>query len=338
VYVLWQNNTPVEGRRFPASDLRLAVSTDGGRNFRPAITVNDDAGGTPSSHTFHDIAVAADGSVYVSWIDSRVRDAIAHQRPPTGGSAGDAHARHAAVTDGGDPVAASHEHGAHDAPSAAEGPEIRIARSVDGGRSFGASVVVDSAACPCCRTSLALAPDGAVYVAWRKVFPGSIRDVVVARADARTLRFEEPVRVHQDDWEFPGCPHAGPSLAVDAEGRVLVGWYTGREGRQGLWYAASENGGRSWSAPGAVLTGEWVPPSQLRLAVAGERVWAVWDDLTTDEAVVRSASGRVGDALEPDGTFRQPGSDPAIAASAEGAVIAWLDGSTARALLLSSER
>src|SRR5690606_3442097 len=52
VYVLWQNNTPVEGRRFPASDLRLAVSEDGGRTFRAAITVNDDAGGPPSSHTF----------------------------------------------------------------------------------------------------------------------------------------------------------------------------------------------------------------------------------------------------------------------------------------------
>ena len=62
VYVLWQNNTPVEGRRFPASDLRLAVSTDGGQSYRPAVTVNDDAGGPPSSHTFHDMAVAADGT------------------------------------------------------------------------------------------------------------------------------------------------------------------------------------------------------------------------------------------------------------------------------------
>src|SRR5690606_24771879 len=66
VLVLWQNNTPVEGRRFPASDLRLARSTDGGRTFEPAVTVNDDAGGLPSSHTFHDIAVAPDGTVYVS--------------------------------------------------------------------------------------------------------------------------------------------------------------------------------------------------------------------------------------------------------------------------------
>ena len=239
---------------------------------------------------------------------------------------------------GGAVLAASHAHDGNGAQSTVEGPEIRIARSADAGRTFEPSVVVDSAACPCCRTSLALGPQGEVYVAWRKIFPGSIRDVVVARADAGTLRFDEPVRVHEDGWEFPGCPHAGPSLAVDPEGRLLVGWYTGRDGRQGLWYAASGDGGRTWSTPGAVLTGDWVPPSQLRLAVAGERVWATWDDLTSGTAVVRTASGRVGDPLEPDERFRQPGSDPAIAASGENAFVAWLDGSTVRVSLLAVGR
>ena len=338
VYVLWQNNTPVEGRRFPASDLRLAVSTDGGRSFRPAVTVNDDAGGPPSSHTFHDIAVGADGAVYVSWIDSRVRDAIAHQRRPTAAPAGGGQERHEAVHAGGDPVAASHDHDGHGEQSTVEGPEIRIARSTDAGRTFGASVVVDSAACPCCHTSLALGPVGEVYVAWRKIFPGSIRDVVVARADAATMRFDDPVRVHEDGWEFPGCPHAGPSLAVDPEGRLLVGWYTGREGRQGLWYAESGDDGRTWSAPDAVLTGDWIPPSQLRLAVAEGRVWAAWDDLTSGTPIVRTASGRVGEALAPDARFSHSGSDPAIAASGEGAVVAWLDGSTAQAALLKAAR
>ncbi|MGH7445242.1 MAG: hypothetical protein ACREKM_10210, partial [Longimicrobiales bacterium] len=66
VYVVWQNKTVVEGREFPASDLRFARSTDGGRTFEPTIFVNDDAGAVPTSHTFHNIAVAQDGTVYVS--------------------------------------------------------------------------------------------------------------------------------------------------------------------------------------------------------------------------------------------------------------------------------
>lgn len=331
VYVVWQNNTPVEGRRFPASDLRLAVSTDRGRSFRPAITVNDDAGGPPTSHTFHDIAVAADGTVYVSWIDSRGQEAVAHQRIPAmpvgstdramhgGGGAGKGH--------GG--VPASHDHGAGGEPS---GPEIRVARSTDGGRSFSASVVVDSAACPCCRTSLALGPDGSVYVAWRKIFPGDVRDIVVARAGPELDGFSEPVRVHEDGWVFPGCPHAGPSLAVDAEGRLLVGWYTGREGRQGLWYTHSGDGGRSFAPPMPILTEEWVPPSLLRLAAGGARVWAVWDDRTDGSPRVRVASGPVGGELVPVEQWQYDGSDPALAVTDGGAVVSWLRGASALAV------
>ncbi|MSS73013.1 MAG: hypothetical protein EXS64_16195 [Candidatus Latescibacteria bacterium] len=80
VYVAWVNQTAVAGRRFPASDVRLARSTDGGRTFGPAVTVNDDAkgyrttaeaGGMPASHNFHNLVVAPDGAVYVSWLDSR---------------------------------------------------------------------------------------------------------------------------------------------------------------------------------------------------------------------------------------------------------------------------
>src|SRR5690606_37174171 len=71
VYVTWQNNQIVEGRAFPASDLRFARSTDGGRTFEPAIFVNDDAGGPAASHTFHDMVVGPDGTVIVSWIDGR---------------------------------------------------------------------------------------------------------------------------------------------------------------------------------------------------------------------------------------------------------------------------
>lgn len=335
VYVVWQNNTPIEGRRFPASDLRMAVSTDGGRSFQPAITVNDDAGDPyPSSHTFHDIAVAADGTVYVSWIDSRERDAILHQQRPLGGGSAQGEHDHLHGDPAGDHVPASHDHSEVALP---DGPEIRVARSSDGGRSFAPSMVVDTDACPCCRTSLALGPDGTVYVAWRKLFAGDVRDIVVARAAPGATEFDKPVRVHADDWVFPACPHAGPSLAVDDAGRLLVGWYTGKEGRQGLWYAASEDGGRSFAAPAAVLHGDWVPPAQLRLATSGDVVWAVWDDHTREMPQVRAAVGRVGGPLRPHPGWVFAGSDPALVATDAGARISWLNESAAMTAALAGE-
>ncbi|HEU4455482.1 MAG TPA: sialidase family protein, partial [Longimicrobium sp.] len=300
VYVVWQNSTKIPGRRFPASDLRFARSTDGGRTFEPAVTVNDDAGGTPSSHTFHDLVVGSDGTVWVSWLDSRVRDAERARRNPRPAPASpDAAPKghgHGGATQGHGGMKG--DGGGMKEDADLPGGEIRVARSTDGGRTFGASVVVDGGVCPCCRTSLAVGPDGSLYVAWRKVFDGDVRDVVLSRLAPGASAWSEPARVHADGWVFPGCPHAGPSVAVDERGRVHVGWYTGKEGRQGLWYAASDDGGRSFGAPAALLTGAWVPPSSVALAAEGGRVWAAWDDRrekpgTVQVAVVDGAAPRV---------------------------------------------
>lgn len=332
VYVVWQNNRTVPGRRFPASDLRLARSTDGGRTFAPAITVNDDAGGPPSSHTFHNIVVAADGSVYVAWLDSRVRDAAeresggaADRAKPAGAPTSTATAPSGAVPHS---ASAMRHHGATTLTD--PGSEVRFAISTDGGRSFSASRVIDANACPCCRTALATAADGSVYVAWRKVYPGNVRDVVVARKAPGAADFGAPVRVGADGWVYPGCPHAGPALAVDARGRVHVGWYTGATNRQGLWYAVSADQGRSWSAPVALETAAWVPPSQVKLAAAGNTVWVAWDDRRTDPRTVTVARAD-GPGAPRVIAAATTGASPALAASADGAIVAWLDGQAVRA-------
>ena len=319
VYVVWQNQTPVPGRRFPASDLRFARSTDGGRTFEPAVTVNDDAGGIPSSHTFHDVVVASDGTVWVSWLDSRVRDAERARRNP---------APRAPSADSAKPMH-GHGGGAKEDPTL-PGGEIRVARSTDGGRTFGPSLVVDGGVCPCCRTSLAVAPDGGVYVAWRKVFAGDVRDVVVARLAPGAAAFGAPRRVHADGWVFPGCPHAGPSVAVDAGGTLHVGWYTGKEGRQGLWYASSDDRGTSFDAPKPILTGDWVPPSQVALAADADGVWISWDDRRTDAPAVSFARvdrGGVPRAVR----SAAAGRSPALDARAGARLLAWHDGQSVRA-------
>jgi len=327
VYVVWQNNTEIPGRRFPASDLRLARSTDGGRTFEPAVTVNDDAAGPPSSHTFHNLVVAKDGTVYVSWLDSRVRDAERERRHPRPAAAS-APAQAAAGPAAGDSVHMMHGHGGMAEDPTLPGSEVRVAKSADGGKTFGPSVVVDGNVCPCCRTSLAVGADGSIYVAWRKVYAGDVRDVVVARMAPGAAAFEAPVRVHADGWVFPGCPHAGPALAVDGQGRVHVAWYTGKDGRQGLWHAVSADGGRTFGRPAALLTGKWVPPSQVALAPDGDRVWASWDDRRAADGPVTLA--RIdGDHVDVVARERA-GRSPALASTGNGLLLAWHEGQTVR--------
>ena len=318
VYVLWQNNTHVPGREYPASDLRFARSLDGGRTFAPAVTVNDDPeGAPPTSHTFHDMVMGPKGEIVVSWIDSR-----------------DAQGGELGAEDAGEADSITTEVGAHEHHGMGDGgtggPDIRIAVSRDGGATFSASRIADRNACPCCRTNVAVGPAGEIFVAWRKVFEGNVRDVVVARSPDGGANWEAPVRVHSDEWVFGGCPHAGPGLAVDQDGRVHVAWYTGKEGRPGLYFASSHDGGITFSEPASLLDAGWAPPSQVDLLAAGPRLWASWEERgrETPAILVSSANGmeppRRGDAMRFDGT------NPSLAGSEARQVLAWLDGETVK--------
>lgn len=66
VYVCWSNETAKW-----KGDIRFARSTDGGKTFLPAITLNSDAGGTPVGHAFQSIDVDRRGRIFVTWIDER---------------------------------------------------------------------------------------------------------------------------------------------------------------------------------------------------------------------------------------------------------------------------
>jgi hypothetical protein len=316
IYIVWQNNTTVPGRRFPASNLRLARSTDRGETFTPAIDVNEDAAGPPASHTFHDLAIATTGEVLVSWIDSR------------------------------------------ESAHAEAGPAIRLASSNDGGHTFQPSQVVDRQPCPCCRTTIALASNGTAYLAWRKIFDGDIRDIVIARAEPPTLaetgvtsnsppmahgpvalaaeratpatpnvtgEIHPPVRPHHDEWRLDACPHAGPALMVDLSGEIHLAWYTGREDGAGLYYSSSSDQGATYSPPSPILVGKTVPPSQVALATTDRStILIAWEDRRTAERrihLARLSQGTLsGRALTLNGTA------PALANAAGTTALAWLDG------------
>jgi hypothetical protein len=133
--------------------------------------------------------------------------------------------------------------------------------------------------CFCCKTAVATGPDGAVYVAFRHIFPPNIRDIAVARSTDGGRTFGAPVRVSEDGWAIDGCPDDGPSIAVDARNVLHVAWPTHvspAEGK-GIFYATSRDGGRTF-LPRIRLDGESGPAAHPQLAVAADRVVVVWDE------------------------------------------------------------
>ena len=85
-------------------------------------------------------------------------------------------------------------------------------------------------------------------VVFRNIFEGGVRDhAVMTFADPATPG--EVRRVSNDAWQISACPHHGPSLSISPAGTYHVSWYTNGKARKGLFYARSEDEGRTFSDP-----------------------------------------------------------------------------------------
>ncbi len=251
IALLWASSTQVPGRKWPASDVRFSRSLDGGRSWTPAITLNDDtARAGRSGHTFMGLAVVGASGLVAAWLDERPGPAAV--------------ASHA-----------DHRRDAEPEAGTAASAAIYAVRSTDFGATWGPNRPLWGDVCPCCRVALASRPDGQVLAAWRKHFPGDVRDVVTSPLDP----LETPERVHTDDWRYPGCPHSGPALALDPSGLARVAWYTGKPGRAGV-YLAREHGPdtRGWSDPVRLTGGRTLPVAHASVVVLeGGATLAAWD-------------------------------------------------------------
>ncbi|MEM6336749.1 MAG: sialidase family protein [Bacteroidota bacterium] len=324
VYVAWVRSYPVEGRRFPASELFIARSIDSGTSFEPALNIEPT--NYPSSHTFYDLAVGGNGNVYLSWLDTRERDGVRARQQASAGT-------NTPITLAADRTNKGlHDHHVQHARHEA-GTNLRVARSIDGGRTFEPSVKVAEKTCQCCRTAITAGADGEVFVAWRHIFPGSIRDMALVRSTDGGATFSEPVRIAEDGWKLDGCPHTGPALAVDGQGRLHAAWYTGAEGGSGVFTAYSDDLGDTFSAPVQLSDARAI--AQVRLVRAGGTVYGAWED--TDADVIRTgyATGDGRFVTHPD---TLTGATPAATAHGADLVVARVAGGVVVSRLRTPER
>ena len=216
-------------------------------------------------------------------------------------------------------------------------------RSTDRGATWSRPAVVDpGGSCPCCRTAMTSGPDGALYVAWRKIYPGDsgaseVRDIVVARSDDRGRTWHSPIRVHADDWHVTYCPNAGPSIRVGEDGTVHVAWWTGKEGHAGVQYAQSTDRAATFSAPVALDIARFSRPSHVQLALGSGAargvVLAAWDDgtLETPRIVARVSrdGGRTFGAAQALSDTGAVAGYPIVGLRGDTALVAWQQRSAA---------
>ena len=209
-------------------------------------------------------------------------------------------------------------------------PGTYVARSLDRGQTVTKNMKVDEGTCVCCRTAITSGPDGMVYVAWRKIFEGNVRETVVARSTDHGDTFEASVIVGHDEWVFPACPHRPASMGVDRQGRLYVVWYTeGMDEIPAVYIAHSDDRGKSFSEKRKLNVSKNTFPDHPQIAVDPEgRIVAVWEEQApVKRDVVMSVSTDRGETFTaPQKVNEKKSQTPVVAVNALGVfALAWME-------------
>ena len=209
-------------------------------------------------------------------------------------------------------------------------PGTYVARSLDRGVTVTKNLKVDEGTCVCCRTAVTSGPDGMVYVAWRKIFEGNVRETVVARSNDHGDTFEAPVIVGHDQWVFPACPHRPASMGVDRQGRLYVVWYTeGTDEIPAVYVAFSDDRGRTFSAKRKLNVSKNTFPDHPQIAVDPEgRLVVVWEEQApVKRDVVMSVSTDRGETFTaPQKVNEKKSQTPVVAVNTQGLfALAWME-------------
>ncbi|MBI4000685.1 MAG: exo-alpha-sialidase [Nitrospira defluvii] len=267
-----------------------------GQSAATMVQVNQTGSGPEAVHQSPGFAIGSDGAQFVTWSAANKTPGalFASDLQLARSSDGQTFQTPVQVNDDGLPISHTFEHLAvgkrgeiyvtwlDGRNKDRSGTSAMLACSRDHGATVGKNVVIDGMACPCCRPMVAQAPDGSLWVAWRKTFEGNVRDIVIAHSTDQGRSFSPPTVVSRDGWVFDACPHRGPSIAFDGRGRLYIGWYTeGRDEQPRLFITTSDDQGATFSAPAPLHIASTSLPDNLQMAVHPDgQVAAVWEEVT----------------------------------------------------------
>jgi len=289
-----------------------ASSADGGRTFARAQPVPgaDAAGNRGWENIAAGTAAAAPGRTFAVWLDHR--ELAQQDRQVAAG-----HHEHMKAAGGA-------ADGKPDGVAMAQKSKLYIA-SLDGAV---APHAITGGVCYCCKTAIAIGADGAIYTAWRHVYPGNIRDIAFTASRDGGRTFAPPVRVSEDKWVLEGCPDDGPAMAFGGDGRIHIAWPTLVKDRDedtiALFYSVSRDG-KSF-APRQRIPTEGLPHHPQITIGSDAMPLLAWDESASGlrrAAVARVTTDAAGMARFARVVLGDRAVYPVIAAAGDTAVVAW---------------
>jgi hypothetical protein len=243
--------------------LTMSTSGDGGDSFEPPVLISESSA-TVSSHGENSPTLAINGiEFYALWEQNNAMGGtdlmfarslrfgrkfdkpikITDKEKPSSNAFS-----YLAVAPNGDLYAVwlDARDPQHTMPSTSH---VYMTKSTDKGATWSQNVAVANNVCPCCRPTIAFGAQGEVFVAWRNVTAGDVRDMMLATSTDNGATFAKPVTMAQDNWKISGCPHSGASLMVKGK-RLYAAWHSEGDGTNaGIRLTWSDDGGKTFAKP-----------------------------------------------------------------------------------------
>lgn len=276
VFILWQEIIFSGGSH--GGDILFARSEDGGTTFSKPINLSNSVGGDGKGRinrdVWHngslDLAASADGALYAAWTEydgplwfSRSLDggeSFSRPRQIVGGKGAKPARGPALATGEGRTVYLAWTNGEEDSA------DIRVARSDDGGITFGEPRVVSASEEYSDAPKLAVDPGGTLHLVYAES-SGDAFDryhVRYTRSTDKARTFESSREISQPTPENVESS-AFPAISIDGRGNLYVVWELFRdpqESPRGLGMAVSLDHGKSFTQP-AVVPGSRDPAGGL---------------------------------------------------------------------------
>jgi len=273
---------------------RYRRSTDNGRSFSAAITINrpvtqdreDLLGeGLAMSNSFGTMGVTPDGTVIAAWQN------VATMEDQTAGANG------------------------------------MVAISTDDGASFSRETIAlpGNKVCPGCQLTIE-SDENTTLMGVRYLYEDG-RDSVVARSDDNGQSFDLSGRLDFAPWDINGCPLKPTELAIDGDA-VYAAAYTGGEEPAGLYFTRSDDGGATFAGRQQVHAQAAIADAPALSVDSNGDVRLVWHAKTDgDRRLYTAVSTDGGASLSAPAEVATPAGKsmhPASAVAADGSVfVTW---------------
>lgn len=143
---------------------------------------------------------------------------------------------------------------------------------------------LSSGICSCCRTATAFSNKGKPILLARMVYDNGIRDHALIQMNDNDS-WQKPIRVTHDNWEVEACPEHGPAMTIDAQNRTHLSWFTLGDTRQGIFYAQTDDFGKTISNPITLGNSDHLP-SHADVITLNNRVIIVWKEFDGEQTTL----------------------------------------------------